>query len=192
MQILDVELDVEWIDTGIVTWVGDVIAEPSQGGVVEPVSRQSRPLFQATLGTWDVAAVQTMFMNTNCGEKGFLIRPPDEDLYLFEGVALGTATGLEQEFQLQATFGTLSWDALYVDDITLYANGVAIPDDDWSENLGLVTLEASSTRGGQAIAADFANLFAVRFVEPELEQTIVIPGFRQIQTFTVREVFVTL
>lgn len=192
MQVLDSELVVEWIDTGIVTWVGSVIAEPSQGGVVEPVAQQSRPLLQATLGTWDAADVQTMFMNTNCGEKAFFIRPPDEHFYLFEGVALGTATGLEQEFQLQVTFGSLSWDAIYVDNIVLYANGVAISDGDWAEANGLVTLEPSSVRGGQAITADYQIKYAVRFVEPELEQTIVIPGFRQIQTFTVREVFVTL
>lgn len=189
MQILDAELVVDWIDTGIITWVGDVIADPSQGGVVEPVSRRVRPLFQATLGTWDATAVQTMFMNTNCGLKAFFIRPPDEDLYLFEAVALGTATGLEQEFQLHVTFGSVSWDAIYVDNITLYANGVAISDDDWSEADGLITLEVSSTRGGQAITADYQIKYAVRFVEPELEQTIVIPGFRQVQSFTVQEVF---
>lgn len=189
MEILDAELVVEWIDTGLISWVGSVAAEDSEGGYLEPVSRQSRPLLQATLGTWDVVAVETMFFNTDCGRKAFFIRPPVERFYLFENVSLGTATGLEQQFQLQVTFGSISWDALYVEDIVLYANGVAIDDDDWSESDGLVTLEPSSVRGGQAITATYEIKYAVRFVEPELQQELVTPNFQRIQTFTVREIF---
>lgn len=189
MEILDAELTAEWLDPTQISWVGNVVSEESEGGKVEPVSRQARPLFQATFATFDAEAVQTMFFNTDCGRKAFFIRPPVERFYLFENVALGTATGLEQEFQLEVTIGSVSWDALYVDNVTLYANGVAISDADWEEDEGLVTLEPSSTRGGQAIEATYQIKYAVRIVDPQLDQQIVTADFQTIQTLTVREIF---
>lgn len=189
MEILNSELVVDWIDTGLISWIGSVVAEESDGGYVEPVSRQSRPLLQATLGSWDVVAVENMFFNTDCGRKAFFIRPPVERLYLFEDITLGTATGLEQEFQLSVIRGSVSWDALYVDNIVLYANDVEIPEGDWSEDDGLITLEPSSTRGGQTITAAYQVKYAVRFVDAELQQELITADFQRIQTFTVREIF---
>lgn len=189
IEILDAELTAEFYEPTQISWIGSVSAEPSDGGYVEPVSRQSRPLLQMTFATWDVSLVRNMFFNTDCGRKAFFIRPPLEALYVFTAKTLGTATGLEQEIQLTVTVGSVSWAALYVDDLTLYANGVEIAEADYTEEDGLITLEPSSTRGGQAITADYQVKYAVRFVEAELSQEIQANDFESIQSATVREIF---
>jgi hypothetical protein len=189
MEILSSELTVTWLSGLQVSWIGSVSAEPSEGGYVEPVSRQSRPLLQMTGGSIEVTEVQNMFFNTDCGRKGFFIKPPIERLYVVTAKNLGAATGAEQDFQLTVTVGSVSWDALYVDNITLYANGVEISESDWAEDDGLITLDADTGRTGQTITADYEIKWAVRFVEETLEQTIETADYETIQTVTLREIF---
>lgn len=190
MEILSSELTVLWLSGAQVTWAGSVDSEPSEGGYVEPVSRQARPLLQITFSTLEAAEVETMFFNTDCGRKGFFIKPyAKARWYDFSGVSLGTATGAEQTFQLSVTIGTISWNALYVDTITLYANGVEISAADWSEANGLITLDADTDRIGQTITADYQVKYAVRFVEDQLSDLIETVDRETIQSVTVREIF---
>ncbi len=191
MEILDAELTVTWLSGAQISWVGSVVAEPSEGGYVQPVSRQARPLLHATFSSRDAIAVQTMFFNTDCGRKAFFLRPPLERLYKFTGVALGIATGSSQAFQLTQSVGSISWAALYPDEssIILYANGSPISESDWSQALGLVTLDADGGRSSQAITADYEIRYAVRFVEEQLNETVEVVDYEVIQSLTVSEIF---
>lgn len=190
MEIYNAELTVTMLSGAQIAWVGSVVAEPSEGGYVQPISRQSRPLLQVTFGTIEAEEVHTMFFNTDCGRKAFYYRPiPLTRFYEFTDVALGNATGAEETFQLQFTYGSIAWDALYVDNIVLYANGSEINESDWSEDDGLITLDADTGRTGQAITADYQVKFIMRFVESELSTGIETADFETIQTVTLREVF---
>jgi hypothetical protein len=104
----------------------------------------------------------------------------------------GTATGASQDFQLEISFGTISWPALYPVEATiiLYANDVAISDSEWAlGSLGVVILDASTGRIGKTIKATFEYQTAVRFLEPQLADVIETPDYQMIQTATIREVF---
>lgn len=194
MEIVASELSIAWLDGAQISYVDSVIADESDGGVVDPIGRQTRPLLQATISTLDVASVWTMFGTTRSGRKGFLIRPPLDRFKKVTAAALGTATGASQTFQLQVSLGTLSWDALYPVESTilLYANGLLISDSQWALTAspsGEVVLDAASSRVGQAITATFEYYTAVRFVDAELQETIDTIDRQEIQSFTVREVF---
>lgn len=190
MEIVNSELDVMWLSPAQVNYVDSVGGEESDGGVIAPFGRQTRPVMQATLGTWDVAAVWAMFGTTRSGRKAFFIRPPVDRFKKVIGSTLGTATGAEQTFTLKISLGTLEWDADYVVEATLilYANGVAISSSDWTLDAPDVTLDADTGRIGQTITATFEYKRAVRFVEPVLEETILTVDHEEIQNFTVREI----
>ncbi len=189
MEILSSELTVLWLDGLQIAHVGSVVREKSEGGYLEPVSRQSRPLLQMTGSTLEASEVRAMFFNTDCGRKAFFIKPPLASLYVVTGRALGTATGVEQVFTLTNVIGSISWPALYVDTITLYANGVAISGSDWDEDGGDVTLEADTGRTGQAITADYQIKYAVSFVEDQLSEQVETVDRETIQSVTMLEIF---
>jgi hypothetical protein len=193
IEIVNSELDVSWLSGAQISYVDSVVAEPSDGGVMSPVGRQSRPLMQATFSTREVDDVWDMFGTTRSGRKGFFIRPPVERFKKVTEAALGIASGSEQEFQLEIALGTLTWSALYPVESTIivYANGVALSDALW--NLGddgvLTLLATSPSLSSQAITVTFEYKTAVRFVDAELQDTIDAPDHEVIQTCTVREVF---
>lgn len=191
MEIVDSELTVTWLSGAQINYVDNVVSEPSEGGKIEPVGRQSRPLLQATFGTTEVAAVWAMFGTTRSGRKGFFVRPPVDRFKKVTGATLGTATGAEQTFTLKIALGTLEWDALYPVEATLilYANAVEISSSDWSLDAPEVTLDADTGRIGQTITATFEYKTAVHIVDAELSETIQTVDYEQIQTLTVREVF---
>jgi len=192
IEILDTELDVDWLQGAQITYVDSVVAEPSDGGVITPVGRQVRPLLQATFETWDAAEVAAMFGTTRSGRKAFFIRPPVDRYKKVTGAALGTATGAEQTFQLQISLGELTWNALYPVESTIiiYGNGVAISDSAWTlGDDGEVTVDAAALTNGHSVTATFEYKTAVRFIEAQLEETIQTLYLQTIQTVTVREVF---
>jgi len=192
MEIVSSELDVEWLMGAQVTYIDSVVAEESDGGVVAPVGRQTRPLMQATFSTWDADEVAAMFGTTRSGRKAFFIRPPVERYKKVTAATIGTATGAAQTFQLQISLGTLSWDALYPVESTIiiYGNGTPILSSTWElGDDGQVTVDAGALTNGHTVTATFEYKTAVRFVEAELEQTIETVDLVTIQTVTVREVF---
>lgn len=192
MQIVDSELSVKWEVGAQIGYIDSVVADPSEGGVVSPTGRQTRPLMQATFSTIEIAAVWAMFGTTRSGVKGFFIRPPVERFKKVTMAPLGTATGASQTFQLQVSLGTLSWDALYPVESTiiLYDNETPIDETDWSlGDDGEITLDADGGRAGHTIKATFEYKTAVRFVDAELQETVESVELETIQTVTVREVF---
>lgn len=195
MQVVDAELTVDWLMGAQISYVDDVVAEESDGGVVEPIGRRTRPLMQATFSTWDAALVRAMFGTTRGGRLGFFIRPPVEHFKKVTGATLGTATGAEQVFQLEISLGTLSWPALYPVESTLivYDNGTPIVVGSpaaWTlGDDGELTLSAGAVTAGHTVTATFEYKTAVRFVDPELQETIETLELQTIQSLTVREVF---
>lgn len=192
MDIVNSELDVEWLVGATVSYIDNVIAEASEGGVVEPVGLQSRPLLQATFSTWDSNEVVAMFATTRSGRKAFFIRPPVDRYRKVTAATLGTATGAEQSFQLQISLGALTWDALYPDESTIiiYGNAAPIAGSAWElGDGGIVTVDAGALTAGHTVTVTFEYKTAVRFVEPELQETIETIDLQVIQTVTVREVF---
>jgi len=192
MEIVNSELDVDWMMGATVSYIDSVIAEPSESGVVEPVGRQSRPLLQATFATWESDEVAAMFGTTFSGRKAFFIRPPVDRFKKVTNALIGTATGAEQTFQLQISLGTLTWNALYPDEDTIVISGDGTPilSSAWSLGAdGLVTVDAGALTVGHTVTATFEYMTAVRFLEAELEQTIETVDLQTIQTVTVREVF---
>lgn len=191
IEIVSSELDVVWLSGAQVSYVGSVVAEASDGGVVSPVSRQSRPLMQATFSTIEIASVWAMFGTTRSGQKGFFIRPPIDRFKKVTAGSIGTATGLAQTFQLKISLGTLTWDALYPVEATLiiYGNGTPISSSTWElGDDGEVAVDAGALTNGHAVTATFEYKTAVRFVEGELEETIQTVDYEEIQSVTVREV----
>jgi hypothetical protein len=193
IEIVNSELDVLWLSGAQISYVDSVLAEPSDGGVMSPVGRQSRPLMQATFSTREVDDVWDMFGTTRSGRRGFFIRPPVDRFKTVTAAVLGVASGAEEEFQLEISLGTLTWPALYPVESTIivYANAVAITSSNWElGDDGVLTLLATSpSRAGQAITVTFEYKTAVRFVDAELQDTIDAPDHEVIQTCTVREVF---
>lgn len=192
MQIVNSELTVFWLSGAQISYVDSVIAEESDGGFMQPINRQTRPLLQMTFETLEAAEIMAMFGTTRSGRLGFFIRPPLERFYKVTAATLGIATGSSQAFQLQISLGTLTWDALYPVESTIliYKNAVLISDSLWAlGDDGVVTLDAGAASNGQTITATFEYKTAVRFVDPELGATIETPDYETIQSCTLREVF---
>lgn len=193
MEIVSSELTVKW-ETGCqIGYVDEVIAEPSDGGYVDPVAKQTRPLMQATFATVEVAAVRAMYGTTRSGRKGFFVKPPLDAFKKVTGATLGIATGSEQTFQLKIALGTLEWNALYPDAATLivYDNGSALTVTTHYTlgALGVVTLLAGRTPG-HTITATFEYKTAVRFIDAELSETLIeTVDNEMLQSLTIREVF---
>lgn len=191
MQILNSELIVEWVTGAQISYVGSVSAEVSDGGAVQPVSRQSRPLMQATFGTFDIDDVWEMFGSTNFGVKGFMIRPPVDRFKQVTRAPLGFSNGSSQTFQLQISLGSMVWSALYpvASTIVVYDNGTPILSSAWTLGSdGQLTLHAGAISASHAVTVSFEYMTAVRFVDPELQSTVPAKGIQQIQSVTVREI----
>lgn len=192
MEIVNSELTVTWSSGAQVGYVDQVVAELSDGGYVDPVGRQTRPLMQATFATVEVAAVRAMYGTTRSGRKGFFIRPPLEAFYKVTGATLGTVTGSEQTFQLAVSLGTLTWDALYPDTSTIiiYDDGtpLTLTTHYTVGALGVITLLAGRT-AGHTITTTFEYKTAVRFVDAELSEEVQTVDYETLQSCTIREVF---
>lgn len=191
MEIYNGELDVFWLSGAQIGYVDSLAGEESDGGNAAPVNRQVRPLMQATFGTLEASEVRAMFGNTRSGSKAFFIRPPLDSFRKVTGATLGTATGSEQIFQLKIALGAVTWDALYPDPTTLivYDDGspLVVTTDYTLGDLGVVTLLAGIT-AGHTITATFEYKTAVRFVDPQLSQTIETVDREEVQSLTVREI----
>lgn len=191
MDHVNSELTVDWQAGAQITYVDSIVAEPSQGGVIEPVGFQSRPLLVMTFDTVDAAAVRAMFGTTRSGRKSFLIRVPIDAYSKVTGATLGIATGLAQDFTLKIALGTLEWDADYAVESTIvvYDNGVPVLDSAWSFVAPTLSLDPGAIAASHAVTVDFEYNRKVHFAEFELPDVIPTINFETIQSMTLNEVF---
>lgn len=191
MEHVNSELSVTWHSGAQINYVDNVVAEPSEGGVVEPVGVQSRPLLRMTFDTNDAAAARAMFGTTRSGRKSFLIRVPVDAYSKVTNATLGTATGLAQDFTLKIALGTLEWDADYAVESTIivYDNGTPISDSVWSFVAPVLSLDAAAIASGHTVNVTFEYNRKVHYAEFELPDMVQTVDYETIQNMTLNEVF---
>jgi hypothetical protein len=167
MLIVSTNMPTSWLRNARREWATNVSAGPSEGGFVEPVALQSRPLlrFTADVNPNYYASMENLFIECNGMEKGFFVKCPLPADHQATAVAIGTGTGASQTLQLMISRGQ-TWAALYPIDgtITIYSNAVAtVQGVDWT--LGLLGEITGTFTLGHAITATFQFKTAFRFLE---------------------------
>lgn len=171
MQLLSTEMPSDWLQGVRREWVTSVVREPSEGGVVEPVAQQIRPLLRFTVDVFqnNSEAMENLYIEANGPEMAFLCKCPLTRDHQMTAVPLGVnGTGAPgQTIQLKIKRGQ-TWDAYYpiAGTITIYANGVAVSGGDWT--LGLLGSITGTFPSGQALTATFQYKTKFGFLENSL------------------------
>lgn len=191
IELVNSELSVTWHSGAQIDYLDSIVAEKSQGGLVEPVAHQSRPLLVMTFSTNDATAARAMFGTTRSGRKAFLIRVPIDAYKKVTAATLGTATGLAQDFTLKIALGTLEWDATYAVESTIivYDNGTPISDSVWSWAAPVLSLDAGAIASGHTVTVTFEYNRKVHFADFTLPDVVQTVDYETIQSMTLEEVF---
>lgn len=191
MEHVNSELSVTWHSGAQIDYVDNVVAEPSQGGAIEPVGFQTRPLLRVTFSTNDATAARAMFGTTRSGRKSFLVRVPIDAYSKVTGATLGTATGLAQDFTLKIALGTLEWDADYAVESTIVVkdNGTPVSSSVWSFVAPTLSLDAGAIASGHTVTVDFYYNRKVHYSDFELPDVVETVDYETIQSMTLTEVF---
>jgi hypothetical protein len=192
MNIIDVELPTTWLSGAQLSWVNSTADEVSDGGVRNPIARQSRPLQQWNFSIWneDAITLEDIYFQVNGPANGFYARPPLLRLYKVINQTIGHATGSAQVIQLTLTRGGRTWNMLDPVESTMivYSNGAALtPTSDWTlASLGLLTV--TSTIGHTlSITTEYKTRF--KFLNDELTVDVQAPAIETPQSATIQEIF---
>lgn len=190
MQLLSTEMPTEWLEGARREWVTSVVREPSEGGVVEPVAQQIRPLLRFTVDILESnsEAMENLFVEANGPEMAFLCKCPLTRDFQATAVPLGVnGTGSPQTIQLKIKRGQ-TWDAYYpiAGTITIYANGVAVSGGSWT--LGLLGTITGTFPSGEALSATFEYKTKFGFTEQSMVTVLTLDHIQRPQQVAVEEI----